>query len=139
MRIGVLTGGGDCPGLNAVIRAIVRKATLDEDTEVFGFYDAWDGVMEQRGITLDDASVRGISTNATAIVRHAAQAMMKPIMHDVRIADITPATKVSRVRERVIADSPRAPITPMAAASVASGSSRKLSFNRLRMAHYNHS
>ena len=53
MRIGVLTGGGDCPGLNAVIRAIVRKATLDEDTEVFGFYDAWDGVMEQRGVVLD--------------------------------------------------------------------------------------
>jgi 6-phosphofructokinase 1 len=55
----VLTGGGDCPGLNAVIRAIVRKATLDEDTEVFGFYDAWDGVMEQRGVVLNDASVRG--------------------------------------------------------------------------------
>ena len=59
MRIGVLTGGGDCPGLNAVIRAIVRKATLDRGTEVFGFYDAWDGVMEQRGVVLNDASVRG--------------------------------------------------------------------------------
>jgi 6-phosphofructokinase 1 len=59
MRIGVLTGGGDCPGLNAVIRAIVRKATLDKDTEVFGFYDAWDGVMEQRGVVLNDAGVRG--------------------------------------------------------------------------------
>ena len=59
MRIGVLTGGGDCPGPNAVIRAIVRKATLDKGTGVFGFYDAWDGVMEQRGVALDDASVRG--------------------------------------------------------------------------------
>jgi 6-phosphofructokinase 1 len=59
MRIGVLTGGGDCPGLNAVIRAVVRKATPDLGTEVFGFYDAWDGVMEQRGVMLDDASVRG--------------------------------------------------------------------------------
>ena len=59
MRIGVLTGGGDCPGLNAVIRSIVRKATLESSAEVFGFYDAWDGVMEQRGVALDDASVRG--------------------------------------------------------------------------------
>ena len=59
MRIGVLTGGGDCPGLNAVIRAIVRKTTLDRGAEVFGFYDAWDGVMEQRGVMLNDASVRG--------------------------------------------------------------------------------
>jgi 6-phosphofructokinase 1 len=59
MRIGVLTGGGDCPGLNAVIRAIVRKATRDGADEVFGFYDAWDGVMEQRGVVLNDASVRG--------------------------------------------------------------------------------
>jgi len=55
----VLTGGGDCPGLNAVIRSIVRKATLESGAEVFGFYDAWDGVMEQRGVALDDASVRG--------------------------------------------------------------------------------
>jgi len=60
MRIGVLTGGGDCPGLNAVIRSIVRKATLDRDTDVFGFYDAWDGVMEQRGLNLDVTSVRGV-------------------------------------------------------------------------------
>jgi len=37
----------------------VRKATLESGAEVFGFYDAWDGVMEQRGVALDDASVRG--------------------------------------------------------------------------------
>ena len=59
MRIGVLTGGGDCPGLNAVIRAIVRKGESHGD-EIIGFYDAWDGVMEQRTIALKMASVRGI-------------------------------------------------------------------------------
>ena len=60
MRIGVLTGGGDCPGLNAVIRAIVRKAESRYGDEVIGFMDAWDGVMEQRTMTLDTAAVRGI-------------------------------------------------------------------------------
>ncbi|MFM8811093.1 MAG: 6-phosphofructokinase, partial [Actinomycetota bacterium] len=60
MRIGVLTGGGDCPGLNAVIRAIVRKAEAQHGDEVVGFYDAWDGVMEGRSVRLDTAQVRGI-------------------------------------------------------------------------------
>lgn len=60
MRIGILTGGGDCPGLNSVIRAIVRKGeSLHGDTFV-GFYDSWDGVLEQRFIELDTAAVRGL-------------------------------------------------------------------------------
>ena len=41
MKVGVITGGGDCPGLNAVIRAIVRKAHKVFGDEVFGFYDGW--------------------------------------------------------------------------------------------------
>ncbi|MFM8835324.1 MAG: 6-phosphofructokinase, partial [Actinomycetota bacterium] len=60
MNIGVLTGGGDCPGLNAVIRAIVRKATDVNGDKVFGFYDAWDGVLEKRYIGLKTSDVRGI-------------------------------------------------------------------------------
>ena len=60
MKIGVLTGGGDCPGLNAVIRAIVRKGTDVKGDKVFGFYDAWDGVLEQRYIDLKTSDVRGI-------------------------------------------------------------------------------
>ena len=48
VRVGVLTGGGDCPGLNAVIRAIVRKGELTYGDEIIGFLDAWDGVLEQR-------------------------------------------------------------------------------------------
>ncbi len=59
MRIGVLTGGGDCPGLNAAIRAIVRKGEAQGD-QIVGFYDAWDGVMGQRTIALDLGAVRGI-------------------------------------------------------------------------------
>lgn len=60
MRIGILTGGGDCPGLNAVVRAVVRKAHGVLGHEVLGFYDAWDGLLERRYELLDVASVRGI-------------------------------------------------------------------------------
>ena len=60
MRIGILTGGGDCPGLTAVIRAIVRKGIATYGDEFLGFLDSWDGVMEQRYITLEKSDVRGI-------------------------------------------------------------------------------
>ena len=43
VRIGVLTGGGDCPGLNAVIRAIVRRGIDDHGHEIVGFRDGWLG------------------------------------------------------------------------------------------------
>ncbi len=60
MRVGILTGGGDCPGLNAVIRAIVRKGETVYGDELVGFLDAWDGVMERRTMHLDVASLRGM-------------------------------------------------------------------------------
>jgi len=60
MRIGVLTGGGDCPGLNAVIRAVTRKAINDHDDSVVGFLDAWDGVLEKRSTELTVARLAGI-------------------------------------------------------------------------------
>ena len=51
MRIGVLTSGGDCPGLNAVIRSVVRTATTHYDSEVVGFRDGWRGLLEDPGQT----------------------------------------------------------------------------------------
>jgi len=60
MRVGVLTGGGDCPGLNAVIRAIVRKGEMEHGDEIVGFLDAWDGVLERRTMALDVRSLRGM-------------------------------------------------------------------------------
>jgi ATP-dependent phosphofructokinase / diphosphate-dependent phosphofructokinase len=60
MRIGILTGGGDCPGLNAVIRAVVRKAINDHGDSVVGFLDAWDGVLEKRTMELTVASLAGM-------------------------------------------------------------------------------
>jgi 6-phosphofructokinase 1 len=60
MRIGVLTGGGDCPGLNAVIRAVVRKGTDVYGHEIVGFRDGWRGPLEGQTVPLTVASVRGI-------------------------------------------------------------------------------
>lgn len=60
MRIGVLTGGGDCPGLNAVIRAVVRKGVAEYGYEFVGFADGWRGLLTDATIALDVAAVRGI-------------------------------------------------------------------------------
>ena len=60
MRIGVLTGGGDCPGLNAVIRAVVRKGTEVHGQEFVGFRDGWKGPLEGLTMRLDVEATRGI-------------------------------------------------------------------------------
>ncbi len=60
MRVGVLTGGGDCPGLNAVIRAVVRKGVQQYGYEFVGFRDGWRGPREGDTATLDVHAVRGI-------------------------------------------------------------------------------
>jgi phosphofructokinase-like protein len=60
MRIGVLTGGGDCPGLNAVIRAIVRKGVGDYGHEFLGYRDGWRGPLERDSRPLGVPEVRGI-------------------------------------------------------------------------------
>ena len=60
MRLGLLTGGGDCPGLNAAIRAVVRQAHDEHGATVFGFRDGWRGVMEGTADELTRDEVRGI-------------------------------------------------------------------------------
>src|SRR3984885_5951498 len=60
MRVGVLTGGGDCPGLNAVIRAVVRKGVQEYGLEFVGFRDGWRGPLEGDTVPLDIQAVRGI-------------------------------------------------------------------------------
>ncbi len=55
-----MTGGGDCPGLNAVIRAIVRKGETVYGDEILGFIDAWEGVMRRVTMPLDVRSLRGM-------------------------------------------------------------------------------
>ncbi len=58
-KIGILTGGGDCPGLNPVIRAVVRKA-FNEGYEVVGIKNGWKGLLEKDTMALDLETVSGI-------------------------------------------------------------------------------
>lgn len=67
MRIGILTGGGDCPGLNPVIRAVVRKAVGQGD-EVIGLRNGWKGLMEKQTIALNLDSVSGILPKGGTII-----------------------------------------------------------------------
>jgi 6-phosphofructokinase 1 len=60
MRIGMLTGGGDCPGLNAVIRGAVRSVEVEHGGEVIGFRDGWRGVLEDEWEALSVDRCRGI-------------------------------------------------------------------------------
>ncbi len=60
MRIGILTGGGDCPGLNAVIRAAVRTVEIEHGGTVVGFHDAWRGVIDGDWRPLTSEDCRGL-------------------------------------------------------------------------------
>ena len=60
MRVGLLTGGGDCPGLNAVIRAVVRKGERQYGDELVGFLDGWRGVLNRETMPLDVERCRGL-------------------------------------------------------------------------------
>jgi ATP-dependent phosphofructokinase / diphosphate-dependent phosphofructokinase len=60
MRIGMLTGGGDCPGLNAVIRAVVRRGAADHEHEIIGYRHGWRGLLEGESVALTLDSVRGL-------------------------------------------------------------------------------
>ena len=48
LRVGVITGGGDCPGLNAVIRAVAKSLIIQHNAEVLGFEDGFQGLIEER-------------------------------------------------------------------------------------------
>ena len=67
-RIGVLTGGGDCPGLNAVIRAVAKTAMNVYDVDVIGIRDAFRGFVEGDGFQLDYRDVGGILTQGGTIL-----------------------------------------------------------------------
>ena len=69
MRVGVLTGGGDCPGLNAVIRAVVRKGVQTYGYDFVGFRDGWRGPLENVTVPLGVDQVRGILPRGGTILK----------------------------------------------------------------------
>jgi len=66
-KIGILTGGGDCPGLNAVIRAVVRKS-MQYDSEIIGIKNGWKGLITGEMELLSDYSVSGILPKGGTII-----------------------------------------------------------------------
>jgi len=69
MKVGILTGGGDCPGLNAVIRAAVRKGSFHYDDTFVGFLEGWRGLVEDKSMPLDLHAVAGILPRGGTILR----------------------------------------------------------------------
>ena len=69
MRVGVLTGGGDCPGLNAVIRAVVRRGVKEYGYDFVGFLDGWRGPLEGLTCELGVKQVRGILPRGGTILK----------------------------------------------------------------------
>ena len=68
LRLGVLTGGGDCPGLNAVIRAVAKSAMNLGEATVYGIQDAYVGLVEGRAVRLQNQDVSGILTQGGTIL-----------------------------------------------------------------------
>ncbi len=68
-RLGILTGGGDCPGLNAVIRAVVKTAIREHDFEVIGIEEGFEGLMQSKHTTLTMDTIRGILPKGGTLLR----------------------------------------------------------------------
>ena len=69
MKVGLLTGGGDCPGLNAVIRAVVRKGTFHYQDTFVGFLEGWRGLLEDKTMKLDLEAIAGILPRGGTLLR----------------------------------------------------------------------
>ncbi len=85
MRVGVLTGGGDCPGLNAVIRAVVRKGIRHYDDELLGFHDGWKGVVEDTFEQLDIARMQYTLNQGGTVL---GTSRYNPFKHDAEAAGV---------------------------------------------------
>ncbi len=101
-RIGILTGGGDCPGINAVIRAVAKKAILEHGMEVIGIEDGYDGLIHRRHRRLDYDDVSGILTLGGTIL--GASKISNPYKYAVARGKRTVFQDVSKKAIRTVKD-----------------------------------
>jgi 6-phosphofructokinase 1 len=92
-RIGVITSGGDAPGMNAAIRAVVRSA-LARNTEVIGFSHGWEGVINDESQNMDSMSVGGIITRGGTILRSARSAEFRTVEGRIKAHEVLNKNKV---------------------------------------------
>ncbi|MBN1504470.1 MAG: ATP-dependent 6-phosphofructokinase [Candidatus Eisenbacteria bacterium] len=99
-KIAILTGGGDCPGINAVIRAVTKKAILEHDMQVIGVQDGYDGLVadSHRVLTYDDVS--GIITLGGTIL--GASKSANPYKYPVKVRGGIELRDVSRTAVRTV-------------------------------------
>ena len=94
MRVALLTGGGDCPGLNAVIYAAVRKGINTYGDEFIGFLDGWKGVLENRFIPLTLEAIDGIQLEGGTIL-HSSRTNVKKIPGGIdKVQEVLKANKI---------------------------------------------
>ncbi|MEI5525539.1 6-phosphofructokinase [Streptomyces brasiliscabiei] len=79
MKVGVLTGGGDCPGLNAVIRSVVRKGVQEYSFDFVGLRDGWRGALQDDVVPLEISDVRGILPRGGTIL---GSSRTNPLKHE---------------------------------------------------------
>jgi ATP-dependent phosphofructokinase / diphosphate-dependent phosphofructokinase len=97
-RIGILTGGGDCPGLNAAIRAIVRRCD-QHNIQTFGFRNGWNGVLQGEAEQLTIASTRGLLHRGGTLL---GTSRVDPYREEDGIARIKDALEVHRLDGLVV-------------------------------------
>jgi len=96
--IGILTAGGDCPGLNAVIRGIVAR-TAERGSEVVGIRDGWEGLMHDRTTALDRDDVRGILGRGGTIL---GTSRMDPYVHGDGLTTCEPAIRRNGIERLIV-------------------------------------
>lgn len=98
VQIGILTGGGDCPGLNAVIRAVVKGAAR-KGWEVIGFKYGWKGMIDRETMSLSEQSVAGILHRGGTIL---GTSRTNPYKKPEHIAQVREAFKVNNLRALIV-------------------------------------